>query len=78
MIFIFFEFFMNFILFGVLHQAVRAVLKKRPKPPMLDTPFNFNITIFILHLTSKENTLNHFFGAVSWPNGHYFLSLFLC
>jgi hypothetical protein len=33
--------FFNFILFRELHQAVRAVSKKRPKPPMLDIPFRF-------------------------------------
>jgi hypothetical protein len=27
---------------GVLHQAVRAVSKNRPKYPMLDIPFNTN------------------------------------
>jgi hypothetical protein len=37
MIFIFlFDYFFIFCLFGVLHQAVRAVSKKRPKPPILD------------------------------------------
>jgi hypothetical protein len=30
-------------LFGVLYQAVRAVSKKQPKPPMLDIPFSLEI-----------------------------------
>jgi hypothetical protein len=29
-------------LFGVFHQALRAVSKKRPIPPMLDIPFTRN------------------------------------
>jgi hypothetical protein len=34
---------MNYFLFGVLHQAVWAVSKKRPKPPMLDIPLYENV-----------------------------------
>jgi hypothetical protein len=36
-----------FCLFGVLHQAVRAVSKERPKPPMLDIPFQRLLKFFI-------------------------------
>jgi hypothetical protein len=39
MIFIFYIFFRRKF-FGVLHQAVRAVSKTRPKYPILDIPFN--------------------------------------
>jgi hypothetical protein len=37
--FYFLEDFLEDFFFGVLHQAVRAVSKNRPKYPMLDIPF---------------------------------------
>jgi hypothetical protein len=40
--FYFLEFFLKIFFFGVLHQAVRAVSKNRPKYPMLDIPFKKN------------------------------------
>jgi hypothetical protein len=41
--FYFLEFFKNLFLFAALHQAVRAVSKKRPKCPKLDIPFKNKI-----------------------------------
>jgi hypothetical protein len=35
----FLEIFLKKFFWGVLHQAVRAVSKNRPKYPMLDIPF---------------------------------------
>jgi hypothetical protein len=41
--FYFLEFFLKNFFWGVLHQAVRAVSKNRPKYPKLDIPFQRNL-----------------------------------
>jgi hypothetical protein len=52
MIFIFLKFF-----WGVLHQAVRAVSKNRPKYPMLEIPFVKNVFLEISKRKKKKRGL---------------------
>jgi hypothetical protein len=64
MVFIFLNFFEE-ICFGVLHQAVRAVSKNRPKYPMLDIPFWGNYGENTMHGLCLSRFLSRFITRVS-------------